>query len=144
MLSAIDRRVAVSRVWCRHQCYNFGRLVRMHHYFCSSQGSVLALGLVQGTSKRCDYKLMRLALCKQTHQKVYNPLECYPLRGSTWETPHLLQQCCHCSKRFWVCPQSQFMRKSDSLLRVTSDFCSKTALLSVITLHVHQSWFPMI
>lgn len=112
--------------------------------FCRSQGSVLVLGLVQGTSKRCDYKLMRLALCKQTHQKVYNPNECYPLTRSSWETPHSLQQCCHCSKHVWICPQSQFMRKSDSLLRVTPDFYANTALLSVITLYVHQTGLPMI
>lgn len=26
-------RVAVMCVWCRHRCYNFGRLVRMHRWF---------------------------------------------------------------------------------------------------------------
>lgn len=26
-----DCRVGVIQVWRRHQCYNFGRLVRMHH-----------------------------------------------------------------------------------------------------------------
>lgn len=112
--------------------------------FCSSRGSVPVLGLVQGTSKRCDYKLMRLALCKQTHQKVYKPNKCYPLTRSSRETPHLFQQSGHCSKHFWICPQSQFMRKSDSLLTVTPDFCSKTASPRVITLHVHQTWLQMI
>lgn len=112
--------------------------------FCGSRGIVLVPGPVQGTSKRCDYKLMSLALYKQTPQKVYSPNKCYPLTWSSWETPHLLQQSCYCSKHFWICPQSQFMRKSDSLLRVTPDFCSKTALPSVITLHVHQTWLQMI
>lgn len=131
-------------MWCRHQCQNLAALSGCTAHFCSSQGSMLVLGLVQGTSKRCDYKLMRLALCKQTQQKVYNPHECYPVTGSSWETPHLLQQCCPCSKHFWICPRSQFMRKSDLLLRVTPDFCSKTALLSVITFPVYQTWLPMI
>ena len=107
--------------------------------FCGSRGLGLGLGLVQGTSKRCDYKLMRPALCKRTQRQVCSPRECSPLTRSSWESPHLLQQCCHCSKHFRICPRSQFMRKSDSLLRVTPDFCSKTALPSVITLHVHQT-----
>lgn len=132
--------VAVTQVWCGQQCYNFGRHVRCTTTFCSSRGSVLVQGLVQGTSKRCDYKLMRLALCKQTYQKVYSPNECYPLTRSSRGTPHLPQQSGHCSKHFWICPQSRFMRKSDTLLRVTPDFCSKTALPSVITLHVHHGF----
>lgn len=131
-------------MWCRHQCQNLAALSGCTTRFCSSRGSMLVLGLVQGTSKRCDYKLMRLALCKQTHQEGYSPHERYPVTGSSWETPRLPQQCCHCPKHFEICPQSQFMRKSDSLLRVTPDFCSKTALLSVITLPVYQTWLPMI
>lgn len=85
-------------------------------YFRSGRGFVLVLGPVQAASKRCDYKLMRLALCKQTKQKVYNPSECYPSIWSSWETPHSIQQCCHCSKHFRNYPQSLFRRKSDSLL----------------------------
>lgn len=35
-----------------------------------------SLRTVQAVSKRCDYKLMRPALCKQTQQKVCNPSQC--------------------------------------------------------------------
>lgn len=96
----------VTVIWVghRHRYYNFGNLSGCTPHFCGSWGFVLVLGLVQGTSKRCDYKLMRPVLCKQTHQKVYNPNECYPLTWSSWETPHLLQQCCHCSEHVWICP----------------------------------------
>lgn len=105
-------------------------------HFCSSWGLVLVLGLVQAMSKRCDYKLMRLALYKQTQQKVYNPSKCYPSIWSSWETPHSIQQCYHCSKHFRNCPQSLFIRKSDSLLThlifVSKQHCP-TSSLSMFT-----------
>lgn len=43
-------------------------------HVCCSQESALRTG--QAVSERCDYKLMRSALCKQPQQKVCKPSQC--------------------------------------------------------------------
>lgn len=43
---------------------------------CCSQESLPVLRTGQAVSERCDYKLMRSALCKQPQQKVCNPSQC--------------------------------------------------------------------